>query len=67
VIAPAHRVRVGVVGKYIGLQDAYKSVYEAIIHGGVGNDCGVEIVQVDAEENLPEVVKTQDIGRAVIK
>jgi CTP synthase len=49
-IAPQHRVRVGVVGKYIGLQDAYKSVYEAIMHGGVGNDCGVEIVQVDAEE-----------------
>jgi CTP synthase len=43
-------VRVGVVGKYIGLQDAYNSVYEAIIHGGIGNDCGVEIVQVDAEE-----------------
>src|SRR5580692_4238597 len=49
-IAPQHRVRVGVVGKYIGLQDAYKSVYEAIIHGGVANDCGVEIVQVDSEE-----------------
>ena len=49
-IAPQHRVRVGVVGKYIGLQDAYKSVYEAIMHGGIGNDCGVEIVQVDAEE-----------------
>ena len=49
-IAPQHRVRVGVVGKYIGLQDAYKSVYEAIIHGGIGNDCGVEIVQVDSEE-----------------
>ncbi len=49
-IAPQHRVRVGVVGKYIGLQDAYKSVYEALIHGGIGNDCGVEIVQVDAEE-----------------
>jgi CTP synthase len=49
-IAPQHRVRVGVVGKYIGLQDAYKSVYEAIIHGGIANDCGVELVQVDAEE-----------------
>src|SRR5204862_2318035 len=32
------------------LQDAYKSVYEAIIHGGVANDCGVEIVKVDAED-----------------
>src|SRR5260370_37023245 len=49
-IAPQHRVRVGVVGKYIGLQDAYKSVYEAIIHGGVANDCGVGIGEVDAEE-----------------
>src|SRR5438045_859664 len=49
-IAPKHRVRIGVVGKYIELQDAYKSVYEAIIHGGVANDCGVEIVKVDAEE-----------------
>ena len=50
IIAPQHRVRIGVVGKYIELQDAYKSVYEAIIHGGVANDCGVEIVQVDSEE-----------------
>ncbi len=49
-IAPQHRVRIGVVGKYIELQDAYKSVYEAIIHGGVANDCGIETVRVDAEE-----------------
>jgi CTP synthase len=49
-IAPQHRVRIGVVGKYIELQDAYKSVYEAIIHGGVANDCGVEIIKVDAEQ-----------------
>jgi CTP synthase len=49
-IAPQHRVRIGVVGKYIELQDAYKSVYEAIIHGGIANDCGVEIVKIDAEE-----------------
>ena len=50
IIAPQHRVRIGVVGKYIELQDAYKSVYEAIIHGGIGNDCGVEIHKVDAED-----------------
>jgi len=49
-IAPAHRVRIGVVGKYIELQDAYKSVYEAVIHGGIANDCGVEIVKLDAED-----------------
>ncbi len=56
-IAPQHRVRIGVVGKYIELQDAYKSVYEAIIHGGVANDCGVEIEKIEAEDlekNDPE-------------
>jgi CTP synthase len=50
IIAPQHRVRIGVVGKYIELQDAYKSVYEAVGHGGVANDCGVQIQKVDAEE-----------------
>lgn len=49
-IAPAHRVRIGVVGKYIDLNDAYKSVYEAIIHGGVANDCGVEIEKIESEQ-----------------
>ncbi|MCS1408587.1 MAG: CTP synthase [Verrucomicrobia subdivision 3 bacterium] len=49
-IAPQHQVRIGVVGKYIGLNDAYKSVYESVIHGGIANDCGVEIDKVDAED-----------------
>jgi CTP synthase len=48
-LAPRHRVRIGVVGKYIELHDAYKSVYEAITHGGVANDCGVDIEKVEAE------------------
>jgi len=46
---PKRRVTVGVVGKYIELQDAYKSVYESITHGGIANDCGVTIVRLDAE------------------
>lgn len=49
-IAPQHRVRIGVVGKYIGLNDAYKSVYEAIAHGGVANDCAVDIEKIESEE-----------------
>ncbi len=49
-VNPRHRVRIGVVGKYIGLQDAYKSVYEALSHGGIANDCGVDIVRVEAEQ-----------------
>jgi len=47
---PRHRVTIGVVGKYIELQDAYKSVYESITHGGIANDCGVTIVRLDAEK-----------------
>jgi CTP synthase len=48
-VAPQHRVRIGVIGKYIELNDAYKSVYEAIIHGGVANDCGVAIEKIESE------------------
>ena len=47
--SPARRVNVGVVGKYIELQDAYKSVYESIVHAGIANDCAVNIVRIDAE------------------
>src|SRR5256885_12962164 len=49
-LPPPNRGRIGVVGKYIELQDAYKSVYEAVIHGGVANDCGVGIVKGGAED-----------------
>ena len=46
---PAHRVTVGVAGKYIELQDAYKSVYESLTHAGIANDCAVDIVRLDSE------------------
>jgi len=49
VIHPTHHVRIGVVGKYIELQDAYKSIYEALTHAGAATDCKVDIVRVDAE------------------
>ncbi len=48
--SPSHRVDIGVVGKYIELQDAYKSVYESLTHGGIQNDCAVHIQRIDAEE-----------------
>ena len=48
--APSHKVEIGVVGKYIELQDAYKSVYESIIHAGIANDTHVRIVRLDAED-----------------
>jgi len=48
--APSHKVEIGVVGKYIELQDAYKSVYESIVHAGIANDAVVRIVRLDAED-----------------
>ncbi|MFA6287578.1 MAG: CTP synthase [Opitutaceae bacterium] len=47
---PAHEVTIGVVGKYIELQDAYKSVYESITHAGIANNCKINTVRIDAEE-----------------
>jgi CTP synthase len=45
---PKHRVRIGVVGKYMELHDAYKSVWEALYHGGIANQAAVEIVKIDS-------------------
>lgn len=47
---PETEVNIGVVGKYIELQDAYKSVYESLIHGGIANRCKVNKVLIDAED-----------------
>jgi CTP synthase len=50
IVNPTHKVRIAVVGKYIELQDAYKSVYEALTHAGAANDCFIRVVRVDAED-----------------
>jgi CTP synthase len=40
---------IAIVGKYIHLKDSYKSLHEALIHGGIANDCKVNLVYVDSE------------------
>jgi len=47
---PKHRVRIGIIGKYVELPDAYKSLNEALVHGGIANDSAVELVYIDAEQ-----------------
>jgi CTP synthase len=42
-------VNIGVVGKYVNLQDAYKSIYEALRHGGFENDVTLQIHRIDSE------------------
>jgi len=46
---PTSKVRIGMVGKYMELQDAYKSIYEAFVHAGAINECEVEVVQIHSE------------------
>jgi len=47
---PKRRVRIGVVGKYMELHDAYKSVWEALSHGGIANQAGVDIIPIDSDK-----------------
>lgn len=50
-IEPKHGdVEIAVVGKYIGLQDSYKSIYEALTHGGIANNVKVKIRMVESED-----------------
>ncbi len=50
VINPKKHVKIGFVGKYTDLQDAYKSVYESLTHAAASHDCGIRVKKVDAEE-----------------
>ncbi len=51
---------IGIVGKYIDLNDTYKSIYESIYHGGIANRTKINLVKIDAEElengNNPETL-----------
>lgn len=61
---PKGRVTIGLIGKYIELQDAYKSILEAFVHAGAINQCKVQIVNVHSEfitpENVSEKLKDLD-------
>jgi len=46
---PKSKVTIGLIGKYIELQDAYKSILEAFVHAGAINECKVQVVNVHSE------------------
>ncbi len=50
IVAPHSSVRIGLVGKYVKLNDAYKSITEALYHGCIANDSRMELVKIDSEE-----------------
>ena len=49
VISPSKRVKIAVVGKYMDVRDAYKSIYESLTHAAASEDCGIDLKLVDAE------------------
>ncbi len=52
-------VRIGLAGKYTELLDSYKSIYEALYHGGIANGCRIELVKLDSD-HLP---RGEELGR----
>jgi len=61
---PSGKVTIGLIGKYIELQDAYKSILESFVHAGAMNECKVQIVNVHSEfitaENVNEKLGSLD-------
>ncbi len=61
---PKHSVKIGLVGKYVELPDAYKSISEALIHGGSRNDCKINVDFIQSEDinekNVTERLKDHD-------
>jgi CTP synthase len=63
---PQGAVSIGIVGKYISLQDAYLSIYESLVHGAAANRVKLEIVKIDPEDlemgknNAEELIKRVD-------
>jgi CTP synthase len=61
---PKSKVNIGLIGKYIELQDAYKSILEAFVHAGAMNECSVNVVNIHSEfiseENVTEKLNNLD-------
>ena len=57
-------VRIAIVGKYVHLKDSYKSLHEALIHGGVANGVNVVLEYVDSERLEKGELKVEMLGRA---
>ena len=57
VLNPKKDVNIGIIGKYINLKDAYKSLDEALIHGGISNNVRVKLERIDSEHLDPKKVE----------
>ena len=58
VLNPKKNVKIGIIGKYVDLKDAYKSLDEALIHGGISNNLKVNLKRIDSENLKPENIQS---------
>ena len=58
VLNPKKDVNIGIIGKYVDLKDAYKSLDEALIHGGISNNVKVNLKRIDSENLKPDKIKS---------
>jgi len=65
---PEHSVNIAIVGKYVNLTESYKSLNEALCHGGIANNSRVNLLFVDSEEINKETVKErlQDVDGILV-
>ena len=63
IVAPSERVKIAVVGKYTDFVDSYKSVQEALIHGGIANDVGVDINWISSDDFVDARAAAEILGR----
>ena len=63
IVAPSERVKIAVVGKYTDFVDSYKSVQEALIHGGIANDVGVDINWISSDNFVDAGAAADILGR----
>jgi CTP synthase len=63
IVAPSERVQIAVVGKYTDFVDSYKSVQEALIHGGIANDVGVDINWISSDDFVDAKAAADILGR----
>ncbi len=65
---PKSKVTIGLIGKYVELQDAYKSILEALIHAGAMNECKVEVRNIHSEHLTTEnaVEKLQNVDAILV-
>ncbi|MCY7362689.1 MAG: CTP synthase, partial [Ignavibacteria bacterium] len=58
---PTSEIKIGLVGKYVELQDAYKSIHESFIHAGASNECKVQVISIQSE-SITEANASQLLG-----